>query len=1313
MATKRNSGLQRTVAVAFFLLFLLYLPQQIYGAITPEREIVPIDSINAPGWKNYWDAARQFARNGQYTISAEYYKEVLLQKPQIEEARWEYCKVLYKIHRFDEAGTHLEQLIEINPYKQDYLAMAGYVFYEKTEYTRAVEFLGQVYAQRPEGEEGLKTLQYMVESLKKLDKKEILLPLMEQLFQRTPDNRILKIELAELYDDLGMHSKAVELYSDLIADQNTSTQLLLNAEQLFSRVNKEDLAAQVWGLLAMRGVSETAQREKLLSYYSRKAEPQKKIDQIDLLLGKVSTERQISLLLLAARTSRAELGREDKAISYYEQYLLMVPHDKDVASELDSARVSVAQQLQVIVEHNGVKMLWEDLQKVTINPQAIFAIMSDSLGKQKKTTAQISVLEVMYDKCSDKEKIAYQLSRLISKKQQYQKAYDYLLRVENRRFKNLAYYLHKAKLEMRLGSDQRALSSYYQGLKRNPADADLRRKCIHLAGQLGNVELLIDAGTPLFEKSLIPEKLPDYLLYLDGLRQNGRLNDIEALYTRLLSSSWLSKDQRGTILLHKAKALKYLGQPFKSQQILRELLAAENRDTEAAFELLDHAIAAGSTGDGWMLLNHIESGNEQLLQGNILDRDSQRYLLYLGQLLEIEGDQESAIDALKNPVAVYRTPRNKSNRPLVSELDAYLSLLYLEDGNQIQSKSIIRGYKKLRADEPDLRFSNHLVEQNGKFQVKKLIKDHDRTLGDRDLFTLAEITFERGYREGALAVAQYLVEKYPQSVRACYLVGKFGSKTGRLDVARKAFAKLHTEFPAEFHYHEQYLGVQYKLGEYQHIVTALEPVTEQRGSYTLRLLYARSLWSLGDNRKSLDSYQKLLEMPVIEKIRDAMDDRNLSFSWQEERAKLFWSLFTKVETDQLDELYSFEAEQGFLTHCGTLLGETIAEFYHQYRWERLARNEYLARKAVEENRYLAAEKQYRQTMDDTENTQGLYDLAKIYERLGDYGKEAEIYSALKKQGEAVPALDESIERNRLSRSPTLGVTYSYLKQDGRDGAINLNRVGGNINLRILPTFSSAFELDYSEFRYSEDQGDAKLNGRLILGRGEYTVQDKTKLSFGAGYHLLTDYETTFLCNARVTHQFDELLSGYISFDQNLVDDTLDSLKLGVDRKSITGGVVLKGDSGISVGSEYRRLWYSNSNQQDRLHLWTTYAIYKEFTTFEFTISSELQQNEEGNEFLGGNMQSLPYWSPDTYWKNQLIFKYHHLLKGFDTFGETPSYYTLELTAGQESDENMLYSGSFDIFLEISKKVLLKGELQYLKGEEYEEGAASLSLLYRW
>ena len=117
--------------------------------------------------------------------------------------------------------------------------------------------------------------------------------------------------------------------------------------------------------------------------------------------------------------------------------------------------------------------------------------------------------------------------------------------------------------------------------------------------------------------------------------------------------------------------------------------------------------------------------------------------------------------------------------------------------------------------------------------------------------------------------------------------------------------------------------------------------------------------------------------------------------------------------------------------------------------------------------------------------------------------------------------------------------------------------------------------------------------------------------------------------------------------------------------------------------------------------------------YDYQYLDNSDSNRETRAEDGSESVEKLYWKPATYSEHKLTLHFQQLIKGDYGSDDLLSYYTFDNSLGYEDPENLLYTGKFDIFLEISPHYLLKGNFLFTNSDDYEELSFLFSIFYRW
>jgi len=375
----------------------------------PDHEIRYEETLS-PDWKSTWYQARQLYREQKFREALVQYEILLGQKSNIEEARWEYTSILMHLERWQQAGEQLEKLLARDPDNTGYLSAMARVRVETGQWERAVKLYGRVYEQDPDGREGLQALEGLLQALEQLGHRESLLPLVEELIGRRPDDLDLQKKQAMLLIELGRYEKAAAVLNTL--EQNAAEDGSVYELQaiLHSRVGDEDGAAGYWQkLIAIDKENQDAHRH-LQQYYAEQENWTMSLKHLEMLLRK--TPDDIVLLEQAAELN-VKIGRLDSALQYYDYCLALQPGNMLLLQKKKVAQKILARDLLTLVENEGSQKLWQDLKQVTTDRPGIYREIAVLLRQKGRTNELIDVLTLLYHENPQDEKTYLELAALL------------------------------------------------------------------------------------------------------------------------------------------------------------------------------------------------------------------------------------------------------------------------------------------------------------------------------------------------------------------------------------------------------------------------------------------------------------------------------------------------------------------------------------------------------------------------------------------------------------------------------------------------------------------------------------------------------------------------------------------------------------------------------------------------------------------------------------------------------------------------------------------------------------------------------------
>lgn len=492
--------------------------------ITPDKVITIVSKDSKdPLWKQWWDSARKLTREQKYPEAIEKYQRILQEKPHVEEVKWELCKVLIATENYKPAAVLLESLLETDGTRTDYLISAGDMALINGRNDQATLYFGQALELDPGGDRAIESLQGLISSLRVQGKNKLAIPLMEQLYQRGAVTPELLLDLGRLTRDVDNFSKSSHYYTELVTKYRVESEIVLETAEVLERVEKIDEAAILWEKYLKNKPYYLIFRKKLVEYLLLREKYTEILPHLQILIEHGTNRAQY--LLVAGRILLHNLGRADKALSYFEQYAREFPEGRDVSSEISKIQLILANDLLSIVENDGAWMLWRDLARLTPDRIGIYRAMAELLAGLDKEEELIEVLQIIIVHDREDLDTVIQLSTLYLKNELYGECISSLGSAKNKQNLTAAYYLLRSQCEKGIKDDLKRLKSYLSYLDLIPSDDTIRMEAIRLAGDTGLVKQLQKLYSD-YQSSQITDTQNAYeisISYIDELLKNQPL----------------------------------------------------------------------------------------------------------------------------------------------------------------------------------------------------------------------------------------------------------------------------------------------------------------------------------------------------------------------------------------------------------------------------------------------------------------------------------------------------------------------------------------------------------------------------------------------------------------------------------------------------------------------------------------------------------------------------------------------------------------------------------------------------------------------
>ena len=1308
----------------FLFLFLAFCLPSLLVASEKNHSIVLQNSLSQPEWMKLWNSAREMSTNGNNEKAVSIYRELFVIKPRIEEALREYVLVLMDLGEWKEAGQIMQKLLETDSSSPEYLIYSGRIALVQKRYEHASKHMGQVYTMSPDGVFAIEALKGQIFALHKLNRPEMVYPLMEQLYLLIPHEEKLIRQLAVYSKKLGNTTKALNYYTTLITEFSGTDIDFLESVPFFEEANNQEMLILCWKGYLLAHPFYIPFHEKLSNYYLKNNFERKALPHLLVQIAHGGNDPE--LFLQTGKLYLYQEGRPDKALYYYEEYRKRTPHDTEVVIEIKRIQAILAGDLLVIVENEGAWNLWRDLAKVIPDRLSVYYSMADQLKSLGKTDELLEVLEIINVHNPQDQKTLFQLAQLYFEKGSYDAASRSLDALQPEMQMTQEYLLLRVEIAEEKKDHINTLGYYRQYLQLYSKDFSVLYRAIQLAGELGQIQDLN------FFYSLIsdqPVHSPIYkkgsLLYADGLILNELFSKAEDFYFTLQQKVQFTKSEKAIVNNSLFTILKMEGRFFEAEQFLRFRLIENQSDQDTIKKLILINRLTGDMDNAWKWYEYLVTTSETVTDKDLPGINT--HLIEKVHILSDSGQSDEAIEILEDFLSQTEF-LNLIGKEEISDLKAELARRYYFEGEIKYAQNILQS---LLIDDPrnvHLLTLDQLID-DVTMDASSLV----HSISNDRLLDFAQSFENFDSFDIALGLCEKYLVKVPDSLRARVYRAHLLRKAGDVFYALQQFQTLNMDYPMEIGFKENLLELQFQSAKFTLLIEELAPQWKQipgeDSSLSVRkdvpqidslpihqqVLLAKSFWADKRYNDAIILYKSLLQPPVEVEFSKQIDEQDIQLILPAPQ-KTFLNRITFTspsEPDRLTVVMGPEFTQKFISEPEA---EIAATLYPSYRWQQIISRELSVRQDMVDGNFYRAMNEYQNILSENKSPESLYDLAGIYSYLGFLGKEAALYEIIKQDSPGYPDLDEASSRNSLKRLPRTAPFFSLNQKEGRDGYYDIKEQQGGIKSWFMPSFNHEIEFEISRI-YSESlRNEEKMwRNHLEAGLRWSPVYDFDFLLDLGVDNPDGNYSSTFLYDLQINGRIGDGVNGYLGSSQDIVTDTVDALKKGIKEQNYGAGISLDFHPRLFGGADYFHRKYSDGNNQNQYELWTSYIIHSEPTLLKLRYGYEFSQNQEENQGTLSVIQENdhPYWSPDEYWKHLATLSFEHQLTE-DILGRgAPSFYTLEYSFGYEIGGYGYHEAKAQIFLEMSRHFLLNSSIEYKKGADVEETNIICSLVYRW
>ncbi len=1261
----------------------------------------PPSDQSIPEWKLLWDKAREATQAGEYDTAKEQYSELISYKPNVELFQYEFAKLLIATKDCSQAAKILETLIYQQPDNLFYYLPAAQCFENIKQFGKASTYYGALYDKEPYGEKSLSALQGLIRSLGKLKKHSALIPLLQQLVNRKPEDADALLQLARQLMADGEKQQATEYYIQLFNRFRLGKEQLIEIAKLLDSPQYEEQLLQIRLQYLEYAPADTLIRKKVVETYLAEQRYEDALQQL-LVLDKIQPINDPHLLEIIGEIYRKQMGRPDKALHYFERYRLIDASNPKIDQLIADIKQKLAEDFVVIVQNDGAQMLWQDLNELTGDRKTIFSLIADLLDKSDDQKDLINVLFILHSSYKDDLELTYRLTDTLIKDDRFIEASGFLLQLDaevllQERFQELLITtisgLNNPRFSLKL-------------LEKLDPVRNSNQKLIELAFTLsvkaGEFRKAYQYYSVIATSGSIQHLPTDIQLRVfDYLDQSGEFA-LSSLYChKLLLLPGLSLHDIIAVKNFQALSIARQGDTFGAEQALREVILdypdmedgylniAEFLNTKRKFEqaanwldLLQKKIEAGS----------IASDNKDLEKKLHLLNAKKHIAAYdydeaVSELNWLAARYSGDLEVKRQLLKVFFLDKESSRcAELISSLQAnfpgeWLSLITAQILVKREEKKF-QSISEFAKQGAALSFEEHIAAYRMLGLDSELISAYARRKGQKKnnyiLFQMSQIYENSGMYADALSM----------------LSGCNVSIDENLFIQQKE------------------IELTFKSGQYdQFIKQDMSDSLIKRSTYSkfkIGLLRARSLWAVGRWDESLEEYKKLLQPSVINQIGGVIDI-------QEKVTPGSWSvIYSHGGIDSFNDIEKLLEPETIVAIMSEPVTYVLNGFYSEVQWEKMVQQELIARKALRERDYFYAETQYEKLVKDSDDVSEtkLLDLATIYNRLGKHSQEAEVYASMSSTHQPTSDISTKVQKNKDLLKPNTGLVFNNISSTGRDGYKDIAVHEYGLTGWLQTGARQSLDVYYSAMQFADNGGDNGFLAHRLYGKYTARLNEDYTLSVAYGGLKRESSSTTPLYSVRAEGQVDDNLKAYFELSQDIVDDTIESVADGISRRDYQLGFLVDSIPRVIIGGDgtYRQI--SDDNDQQLYHLFTSYNIFREKYLFRLQYDFESIISHTENTYLHDE-QDLQYWAPSLYWEHYLTAYLDFLLKDNTSFGGAPGHISIEYSLGYEDSVALTHRGEMNIFLEMNKNILLKGTISLFDSDDYESRSGLLSLVYRW
>ncbi|MEN8135290.1 MAG: tetratricopeptide repeat protein [Thermodesulfobacteriota bacterium] len=931
-------------------------------ALVPERD-VSLDS-GAVAWKKTWDEARFLTRTGDFPGAERKYEIFLALKNNIELARWEYGCLLLRIGNWQKAAATMEILVEKAPEQVAYLNALGLALRKLGQFSRALDLFSKAYENDADN---LLAMAGMAQGLVEVGRKKEAFPLFAKILVRRPDDRSIHRSLANLAFELGKLETARKLMLPLVRSKDVDLDTLLMTARIYEKLKQDKTATTYWRRCLKHDSANREARGRLALYFEKSGQAIKAMPHLLALL-----ENDPLNASLLSRICRIYLLADHfaEARPYFERYVLLQPDKLDGLMPVTRDKAdfgsdaislyrrlldvtpddlvlldSLANDLLLVGDTETALFMWEHVARLYPDRIEVYQEIVDLLERLGRDEKLAETLEVLHRLAPGEMQVVSKLANLKVARGDLLVGLEYYNKLEKAGYEGLDLFEGRGPLYEDLDRLAPALADYKRLLVMQPNRPDIRRRCIALAGKLGENVFLGEQVTRL-DATIDPENRDsDLLLIGQAFADAYDFDQARMRYQRLIISRTESAaEQNGEVsfdpLVRRARlglAELYLteGQVFEAEQVLREIFLAGGGEGEVLARLFDLALVHN---------NHKgEDAGVWLARYASLNGGSVETILMQARLLSGAGDYDGAEDLLERFLYDSVTGNNPSaftgrKGEVLHQAGLLLAEIFIKSNDLAKAEQQCLAMLRSEQDRAVQVLLQKIYDRHGNVEAaanifKQLLDDADDNF---ELLGLAGLFQQYGLPASQVATAEKVLVNTPGSLAAAFFMADGLVVAGKGRDAIKLLEDMAKIYPGNNSIILMMARYCYLGGQYASVLQHCDRFLERNpGRLDAHLLKAQALTALGEYESAENMIKHLFPVKTAVVLEKNVSETGIKVTLPPAK-KTFLQLLTFSVGKPLSvarELMSARHLVDNSIKAKRELNSIAVPLYVRYRWE--------------------------------------------------------------------------------------------------------------------------------------------------------------------------------------------------------------------------------------------------------------------------------------------------------------------------------------------------------------------------------------------